>query len=326
MQRLLGISQSLKQERRWRDLTSQYNLDEALVTVAVTKWPLWMASYGAQLSQCFTSSPCWVRGSARPANPLRVVVSELGRAEIARDPTYYTKVVVPSERLWEVPGVAAEAPLEERFVTVAEKLDLLSPFETIAQLASMEEAASQSMLEQLFRLNQVTKIIDLHAHNVLLTKENQFALIDLEPLASFYDKSQTSRAIRYDKWYASWDPRVFGIIGIRKYEQNIAGVVDTILNRPQYHYNIGFSLGEHQRMIEVLGGENEAAKKLNQFVKTVSCVADREVSRLTRRYRIEYAVRYGVRLAALIGGIQLFRKLHLKLSSQIDLTRLFVVH
>jgi hypothetical protein len=34
MQRLLGISQSLKQERRWHDLTSQYNLDEALAFVA----------------------------------------------------------------------------------------------------------------------------------------------------------------------------------------------------------------------------------------------------------------------------------------------------
>jgi hypothetical protein len=38
MQRLLGISQSLKQERRWRDLTSQYNLDEALVLLLLAIW------------------------------------------------------------------------------------------------------------------------------------------------------------------------------------------------------------------------------------------------------------------------------------------------
>jgi hypothetical protein len=35
---LLGISQSLKQERRWRDLTSQYNLDEALGDISFA-WP-----------------------------------------------------------------------------------------------------------------------------------------------------------------------------------------------------------------------------------------------------------------------------------------------
>jgi hypothetical protein len=40
MQRLLGISQSLKQERRWHDLTSQYNLDEALAMAANKSLPI----------------------------------------------------------------------------------------------------------------------------------------------------------------------------------------------------------------------------------------------------------------------------------------------
>jgi hypothetical protein len=62
MQRLLGISQSLKQERRWHDLTSQYNLDEALgigVVGARHGLPLanWQIGAGASLFAAVAALP-----------------------------------------------------------------------------------------------------------------------------------------------------------------------------------------------------------------------------------------------------------------------------
>lgn len=288
------------------------------------KWPIWMGSYlswplHAALRAGGLSYIAGPMEMGRVANPLRVVISERGRAEIARDPGYYTKVVVPEEKLWEVPGVPADAPLEDRFMPVAEKLDLLDPFDSIIKLADMEEAELESMLEQLFRLNQSMGVTDLHLQNAVLTKDGKFASIDLEPIGGLYDKSQKSRSIRYDRWFASWDPRVFGIIGVRKYETAAGLWGKLILDRraevgitgpalEQVEGQIGLDNDAKQRVISGLGGRQEAAKKLEKFAQVVTRVADREVNRLTSQYKVQYAVRYTIRFAVLIGAFKLFRQ------------------
>lgn len=298
---------------RWLVKRNFINNEEGLffVKFAIAPgWPIWMAA----VKDWPLLDTARLEGKAYGAvvrsgmiNPLRVVPAERARQEIAKAPEAFNKVAIPDTFLWELPkeAVAPGAPVQDRLIPVEQKMDLLDAWGTLRALSEMSEEEAEPRLRQLFRLNaQAMLLSDLHIGNALLSNDSKQKMvpIDFEPVGGMRDRSHPS--IGTDLLSAYWDPRLFGLIGIRKYELSVRERVRLL--QPNERAKIkSDEEAQATKAFNSLQEVDEIASKINlakaeKFARLVQRVANEEVESFSAKYRNQYILRYSARALFMI--------------------------
>lgn len=279
--------------------------NQSIVKFAIAQdWPIWMAAvkdWPTLEAARLNGQQYGVMVPSGMINPLRVIPAERARQEVAKAPEAFDKMAIPDTFLWELPkeALASGAPVQDRLIPVEQKMDLLDVWETLRVLSEMAEEEAEPRLRQLFRLNaQAMLLTDLHIGNVLLSRDElKMVPIDFEPVGGMRDRSHPS--IGTDRLFSYWDPRLFGLIGIRKYVLSLQERL-RLLQPAERAKITSDKEAQATRVFNSLQEMNEIASKIDlskaqKFAGLVQRVADEEVASFSEKYRKQYIVRYSAR-------------------------------